>query len=128
MPSTHLSISISDMATFISYVVDGKAVVAHTHDVGFKQLEADGLGIIAASKLLDGVIYALEFVSLHDRIPTEFHLEANRYATWVTSVLEGASYTQFYTEGNPVRVTIDNIRTPSTNYARHTKTVFSFKI
>lgn len=128
MPSTYLSISISDMATFITYVVDGKAVVSHTHDVGFKQLEADGLGVYASSRLLDGVMYALEFISLQDRIPTEFHLDTNRHATWLTNVLQDASYTQFYTFDAPVRVTIDNIKGPSINYARHTKTVFSFKV
>lgn len=116
------------MATFMSYVVDGKPVLAHTHDVGFKQLEADGLGIKASSKFLDGIMYALEFISLQDRIPTEFHLDAARYTTWITSVLEDASYTQFYTEGKPVRVTLDTTKGPSKNYARHTKTVFSFKV
>lgn len=116
------------MATLISYVVDGNAVVAHTHDIGFKQLEAGGLGNTAASKLMDGVLYALEFISLHDRIPTEFRLESVRHTTWLTSVLEGASYTQFYTEEKPVRVTINNTKGPSLNYARHTKTVFSFKV
>lgn len=128
MSQTHLNISISDMVTLISYVVDGKAILAHTHDIGLKQLEADGLGVVAASKLLDGVIYTLEFISLQDRIPIEFHLNTSRYTTWLTSVLENASYTQFYTEGKPVHVTIDNIKDPLTNYARHTKTVFSFKV
>ena len=128
MPSSNLTISITDMATMIYYVVDGKAVVAHTHDVGLKQLEADGLGMIAASRLLDGIMYTLEFISLHDRIPTEFHLVTNRYATWLTSILEGASYAQFYTEDRPVRVTLDIIKGPSINHARHTKTVFSFKV
>ncbi len=116
------------MATTLYYVVDGKVVLAHTHDVGFKQLEADGLGVTASSRLLDGIMYALEFISLQDRIPTEFHLESNRYATWLTSTLEDASYTQFYTEGKPVRVTLENTKGPSINYARHTKTVFSFKV
>lgn len=128
MAETKLVISISDMVTMIYYVVDGNVVVAHTHDVGYKQLEADGLGTVAASRLLDGVMYALEFVSLHDRIPTDFRLASNRYTTWLTRVLEDASYTQFYTEGKPVRVTIDSTAGSSSHYARHTKTVFSFKV
>ena len=119
---------MSDMVTMIYYVVDGKTIVAHTHDVGFKQLEADGLGVYASSRLLDGIMYTLEFISLHDRIPTEFRLDTHRYATWLAGVLEKASYTQFYTEGKPVRVTLDTTKGPSINYARHTKTVFSFKV
>ncbi|MCX6756696.1 MAG: hypothetical protein NTW35_00875 [Candidatus Nomurabacteria bacterium] len=128
MPQNYLTISMSDMATMIYYVSDGNVVVAHNHDVGFKQLEADGLGIIAASKLLDGVMYTLEFISLHDRIPTEFYLATNRYTTWLAGVLQGASYAQFYTENKPVRVTLDTTKAPSINYARHKKTVFSFKV
>lgn len=126
--NSHLKISMSDFATMISYVVDGKAIVAHTHDVGFRQLESDGLGTIAASRLIDGVMYTLEFISLYDRIPTDFRLVTNRYATWVTGILEKASYTQFYTDGKPVRVTLEHTKGPSIHHARHTKTLLSFKV
>jgi hypothetical protein len=126
--SSHLRISMSDMVTMISYVVDGKAIVAHTHDVGLQQLEADGLGTLASSRLMDGVLYTLEFISLYDRIPTDFKLETNRYATWITGVLEKGSYTQFYTSGKPVRVTLESTKGPSITYARHTKTLLSFKV
>jgi hypothetical protein len=124
----YLSISVTDTSTLIHYIVDGEVVVAHTHDVGLKQVEADGLSKVAASRLIDGVLYTLEFISLHDRIPTDFHLVTSRYGSWLSDVLESASYTQFFTDGKPVRVTIGSIKGPSRNYARHTKTVFSFKI
>lgn len=82
----------------------------------------------AASKLLDGIMYALEFISLHDRIPTNFHLTSPRYATWIGEALERGSYTQFFTDGVPVRVTLLDTYDPSISYARHTQTIFSFKV
>lgn len=126
--NSHLSLSLGDLSTLIHYIVDGEVVVTHTHDIGLKDIEVEGLGVAAASKLLDGVMYTLEFISLHDRIPTEFRLITPRYATWLTEVITNASYTQFYTNGKPVRVTLEHTRDPSRNYARHTQTVFSFKV
>lgn len=124
----HLKIVVGDRETHINYVVDGEPLVMHTHPVGIKHIETEGMNAIAASKLLDGVIYALEFVSLHDRIPTDFKLITPRYATWIGEAIENASYAQFFTEGAPVRVTLEDTYDPSLAYARHTQTIFSFKV
>ena len=86
------------------------------------------MDVIARSKLLDGIIYALEFISLSDRIPTDFRLVSPRYATWVGEALETNSYTQFYTDGVPVSVTLEDTDSVPLFYARHSKTIHSFKV
>jgi len=123
-----LSISVGDTATLINYVVDGQVIVSHTHPIGFKHVEADGMNVIAGSKLLDGILYTLEFISLHDKIPTDFRLIAPRYATWFGETIENASYAQFYTNGVPISVTLEGIEDVPLSYARHTQTLFSFKV
>ncbi|MDB5260293.1 MAG: hypothetical protein JWN37_524 [Candidatus Nomurabacteria bacterium] len=124
----YLSISVGDSATLIHYIVDGEIVVSHTHPIGFKNIEAEGMNVIAGSKLVDGILYALEFISLHDRIPTNFKLIAPRYATWIGEVIENTSYSQFYTNGAPVSVTLEGTEEAPFSYARHTQTIFSFKV
>ncbi len=126
--NSFLSIAVGDTSTLINYLVDGHVLVSHVHDIGYKHIEAEGMNKIAASKLLDGIIYALEFISLHDRIPTDFRLIAPRYHTWVGEVLEGASYSQFYTKGLPISVTLEGIRDVPLSYARHSQTIHSFKV
>lgn len=126
--NNHLVIKVGDRETLIDYVVEGKTLVSHTHPVGLRHIEADGMNVVAGSKLLDGILYTLEFISLHDRIPTDFHLVTPLYATWIGETIENGSYTQFYTRGEPVRVTLSSTYDPSIGYARHTQTIFSFKI
>ena len=124
----YLSIGVGDTATLINYIVDGEVLVSHTHPIGYKAIEAEGMNVIAASKLMDGVLYALEFISLQDRIPTDFRLIAPRYATWIGEALEHASYTQFYTDGVPVNVTLEGTQDVPLSYARHSQTIHSFKV
>ena len=123
-----LSISVGDTATLINYVVDGQVIVSHTHPIGFKHVEAEGMTVTAGSKLLDGILYTLEFISLHDRIPTDFRLIAPRYAIWLGETIENTSYAQFYTNGVPVSVTLEGAHGAPLSYARHTQTLFSFKV
>ncbi len=124
----HLVIKVGDRETVVDYVVDKQTIVTHVHPVGLKHIELEGMNTVAGSKLMDGIIYALEFVSLHDRIPTQFKLITPRYATWIGETIENASYTQFYTDGVPVSVTLEGTHDPSLGYARHTQTIFSFKV
>lgn len=140
--STHLGVTVTDSATHIQYVCDGEVVLTHTHPFGLKHAEGYGLNKIAASSIRDGVIYALEHISLYDRIPTEIRLLAPLHMTWLKGVLEGYDYAQFYTDGVPVRVTLldkkelqqlhgdSSLSSPSSSpsYARHSKTIFTFKI
>ncbi len=123
-----LSIAVGDTSTFINYIVGGHVLVSHVHPIGYKHIEAEGMNIIAGSKLMDGVLYVLEFISLHDRIPVEFTLIAPRYSTWIGETLERASYTQFYTNGIPISVTLEGIRDVPLSYARHSQTIHSFKV
>jgi hypothetical protein len=123
-----LSIAVGDTSTLINYIVDGHILVSHIHPIGYKHIEAEGMNITAGSKFMDGVLYALEFISLHDRIPTQFKLIAPRYSTWIGETLEGESYTQFYTNGAPVSVTLEGIKDVPLSYARHSQTIHSFKI
>lgn len=127
-PESFLSIAVGDTSTLINYIVDGHIIVSHVHSIGYKHIEAEGMGIIAGSKFLDGVLYALEFISLHDRIPTQFKLIAPRYATWIGETIESESYTQFYTGGVPISVTLEGIKDVPLSYARHSQTIHSFKI
>lgn len=124
----HLSISVGDTATLINYMVDGGVVVSHTHGIGYKQIEAEGMNVVAGSKFLDGILYTLEFISLYDRIPTDFRLISPRYSTWIGETIEGASYSQFYTKGAPISVTLEGIADVPLSYARHSKTIHSFKL
>lgn len=124
----YLSILVGDTATHINYVVDGHVLVAHTHPFGYMHIEAEGMNVVAGSKLLDGVLYTLEFISLHDRIPIDFRLVSPRYASWVGEALERESYTQFYTNDTPVSVTLEDTQAVPLFYARHSKTLHSFKV
>lgn len=123
-----LVIQVGDRETLIEYRIGKAALVAHTHPYGLRHIESDGMNTVAGSKLLDGIIYALEFVSLHDRIPTNFHLVTPRYATWIGETIESGSYTQFYRNGAHINVTLDGTHDPSLGYARHTQTIHSFKV
>jgi hypothetical protein len=125
---TFLSISVGDTSTLINYIADGRILVSHVHGIGYKHIEAEGMNRIAGSKFMDGILYALEFISLHDRIPTQFTLIAPRYATWIGEIVEATSYTQFYTEGAPISVTIEGIQDVPLSYARHSQTIHSFKV
>ena len=125
---SHLKIVIGDRESHIKYMVDDTEIVSHVHPVGLKDVELEGMNAIAASKLIDGIMYTLEFISLHDRIPTDFRLFTPLYATWIGEAIERASYAQFYTKGAPVRVTLLGTHDPSISYAGHTQTIFSFKV
>ena len=95
-----LSVSVGDTSTLINYIVDGHVLVSHVHPIGYKHIEAEGMNVIASSKFMDGILYTLEFISLHDRIPTEWRLIAPRYAT----------------------------KDVPLSYARHSQTIHSFKV
>ncbi len=125
---SYLAILVSDTETSINYVIDGKIIVSHAHPIGYRHMELDGLGVVARSKFIDGIIYLLEFISLHDRIPTEFKVTSPRYSVWIGETIEKYSYTQFFTNGLPINVTLDGTLDVPLSYARHSKTIQSFKI
>ena len=124
----HLSIIVADTSTLIHYMVDGQVIVSHTHPIGYKHIEAEGMSKIAGSKFMDGILYTLEFISLHDRIPTDFRLVSPRYATWIGETVENNSYTQFFTDSVPISVTLEGIVEAPLSYARHSQTIHSFKL
>jgi len=123
-----LSVAVGDTSTLVNYIVDGHILVSHVHPIGYKHIEVEGMSVIAASKFMDGILYALEFISLNDRIPTQIKLIAPRYATWIGETIEGASYTQFFTDGAPVNVTLEGTKDVPLSYARHSQTIHSFKV
>jgi hypothetical protein len=127
-PSAFLSVAVGDESTLINYIVDGHIIVSHIHPYGYKNIEAEEMNIIAGSKFMDGILYTLEFVSLHDRVPTDVRLIAKRYATWIGETIEKTSYSQFYTKGVPVSVTLEGIKDVPLSYARHSQTIHSFKV
>ena len=126
--ASFLSIAVGDTSTLINYLVDGHIIVSHIHPIGYKHIEAEGMNGIAGSKFMDGILYALEFISLHDRIPLEFTLIAPRYSTWIGEVIEKTSYAQFYTRGASINVTLEGIQNVPLSYARHSQTIHSFKV
>ena len=123
-----LSIAVGDTSTLINYLVDGHVIVSHIHPIGYKHIEAEGMNVIAGSKFMDGILYTLEFISLHDRIPTEFKLIVPRYHTWIGETIENTSYTQFFTDGVAIGVTLESIQDVPLSYARHSQTIHSFKV
>jgi hypothetical protein len=123
-----LTIAVGDTATHINYLVDDHVLVSHTHPFGYRHIEAEGMNQVAASKFVDGILYTLEFISLHDRIPTNFRLVSPRYSTWMGEAIERASYTQFFTDGAPISVTLEDTDSVPLFYARHSKTIHSFKV
>jgi hypothetical protein len=123
-----LEIIVGDEDTTVQYVTENKVLVSHTHPVGYRIIEADGMNAIARSKFLDGVLYMLEFISLNDRIPTEFKVISPRYSIWIGDTLEKYPYTQFYTNNLPISVTLEGTLDHPRSYARHSKTLQSFKV
>ncbi len=123
-----LTVAVGDTSTLINYIVDGHIIVSHVHPFGYKNIEAEEMNLIAASKFMDGILYTLEFISLHDRVPTDVRLIAKRYATWIGDTIEKTSYSQFYTNGVPISVTLEGIKDVPLSYARHSQTIHSFKV
>jgi hypothetical protein len=82
-----LEIIVGDEDTTVQYVTENKVLVSHTHPVGYRIIEADGMNAIARSKFLDGVLYMLEFISLNDRIPTEFKVISPQKSACRTRVI-----------------------------------------
>lgn len=123
-----LTIAVGDSSTLINYIVDGHIIVSHVHPFGYKNIEAEEMNKIAASKFMDGILYTLEFISLHDRIPRDVRLVTRRYATWIGETIENTSYSQFYTAGVPVSVTLEGNKDVPLSYARHSQTIHSFKV
>ena len=115
-PASFLSVAVGDTSTLINYIVNGHVLVSHVHPIGYKHIEAEGMNVIAGSKFMDGILYTLEFISLHDRIPLEFTLIAPRYSTWIGETIEKTSYTQFYTKGAPISVTLEGIQDVPLSY------------
>jgi hypothetical protein len=126
--ASFLSIAVGDTSTLINYLVEGHIIVSHIHPIGYKHIEAEGMNKVAASKFVDGVLYTLEFISLHDRIPTDFRLIAPRYHTWIGETIEKSSYSQFFTNGVAINVTLEGIKDVPLSYARHSQTIHSFKV
>ncbi len=123
-----LTVAVGDTSTLINYIVDGHIIVSHIHPYGYKNIEAEEMNLVAGSKFMDGILYTYEFISLHDRVPTEVRLIAKRYATWIGEVIESTSYSQFYTNDVPVSVTLEGIKDVPLSYARHSQTIHSFKV
>lgn len=123
-----LTVAVGDTSTLINYIVDGHIIVSHIHPFGYKHIEAEEMNLIAASKFMDGILYTYEFISLHDRVPVDVRLIAKRYATWIGEAIENTSYSQFYTKGLPISVTLEGIKDVPLSYARHSQTIHSFKV
>ena len=102
-----LNIKVFDNYVLVEYVYSGNVIANHKHEYGIKHLEREALSPIAFSKFIDGVIYMLEHISLYERIPTDFRLSTPRYATLLKNKLENESYSQFFTNGIPICVTIN---------------------
>lgn len=130
MSHSHLKILVTDDSISLQYIVGDEVLVSHNHNFGIKHLESHALSKQATSKFLDSIIYTLEFISLHDRIPTDFRLTATHHSSWLKNAIENNSYAQFFTDGIPVRVTLDNNKDNllNNNYAGHKKAILSFKI
>ena len=130
MSQPHLKILVTDDSLSLQYIVSDEVLLSHDHNFGIKHLESHALSKQATGKFLDNVIYTLEFISLHDRIPTDFRLTTHRYASWLKNVIENNSYAQFFTNEIPVRVTLENNQDNllNNNYAGHKKATLSFKV
>lgn len=128
MQDEHLAIRILDDNSFFDYMSGGEKIFSYNHPIGMKHIEAHALNHIAESKLVDGVLHAMSQISLYERIPTTLKVSAYKYTPWFKKVFENVSYAQFYTGEKTVRVILDDINHAPQSYARHTKTLQSFKI
>lgn len=126
--SHYLKIFVTDENVFIQYTADEEVVMSRIHNFGIKHLESQALNAKATAKFLDSIMHALELISLYERIPTDFRLITPRYATWLKSAIENYHYSQFFTDGVSVRVTLEDNKDNLFDYAGHKKAKFSFKI
>ena len=118
----------SDDNLIASYVSDGEVMLRYSYPYGLKFLDGCALGKSAVSSIDNVIVTLFEQISLFDRIPVLIKIESVRHKEWLRKSVQGLSYTQFYTEGKPMRVNIiDTIRS-SPSYARHSQTLQSFKI
>ena len=128
MLNEYISVTILDDNTLFDYIIAGENFFSYDHPVGMKHIEAHALNNIAESKLADGILYTMSQISLYQRIPTTIKLSAYKYTPWFKKVFENISYSQFYTGEKTIRVILSDINQEQQSYARHTKTLQSFKI
>lgn len=128
MEESHAHLSFSDEELVVSYISHGEVMLRLTFKYGYKFLDATILGGNASSALSTALATLFESVSLYDRIPLHVRVDSVRHREWIKKTIEGLSYTQFYTNDLPFRVTLIDNRQSLPSYARHSQTLQSFKI
>ena len=121
-----LLITLTDESYIVDYREDGESLLVTKKKYGLLKLEDFKLRERAGYLLLDPLIYTLEKISLYERIPTTVHVITERHGPWIKHIIKEYPYTQFYTGGKKMSVTLGQAR--NNLYAGHTKETFKYKI
>jgi hypothetical protein len=128
MDDSHAYLVFSDDDLVVSYISHGEEMIRIPFKYGYKFLEASALGVSTRSAIATSLATLFESVSLYDRVPQHIKVESFRHREWLKRTIESLSYTQFYTKGKSLRVTLVETKEVSSSYARHSQTLQSFKI
>ncbi len=121
-----LILTIDENSYTITYKEEGDVLLTTQKKYGYLKLEDFKLRERASYLLLDPLLFTLEKISLYERIPTTLHVFTEKHGAWIKHILEMYPYTQFYTGGKKMSVTLGQAR--NNLYAGHTKKTFKFKI
>lgn len=152
----YLDIKVYKDKTIIRYCNDDNICFVHEYKIGLDKIGEGLISEMIMSDWIGGVIYALENISLTDRVPTFIYLSAERYTTIFEKFLKNKNtYSQFYIEPienvKQVHVIIkkinyaninshiestlshkelkdNNLKQKSKPYERYTKAISQFKI
>jgi len=152
----YLDIKVYEDKTIVKYCNDDNVCFVHEYPIGLDKISDGLVSEIIMSDWVSGVMYALEIISLTDRVPTFIYLYTERYgAVFEKFLRQPNTYSQFYLEslqkGLGVRVIIrkinyaninsyiesslkhkdlenNNLEPESKTYERYTKAISKFKI
>jgi hypothetical protein len=151
----YLDIVVFPDKTLIKYWNDDVLSLTHEHPIGISHLEKELVSEIVMSDWVNGLIHALNIISLTDRVPTFIYLTSEKYGNVFERYIKNKNtYSQFYLENNNygkgVHVIIkkinyaninslsedinssknlkENSNNKSKTYERYTKTISQFKV
>ena len=127
MEDSYAYLQFSDDDLVVSYISSGEPMLRMSFNYGYKFLDSSALGVASASAISTALATLFESVSLYDRVPHNIKVESMRHREWIKRTIESISYTQFYNNDIPMRVTLVDSKEASSSYARHSQTLQSFK-
>lgn len=116
----YLEIKIFNDKTVVEYCNEDNICYIHEYQLGLEEISKNAVSEIIMSNWVSGIIYALENISLTDRVPTFIYLTTEKYGSVFEKILtDKETYSQFYLEpndwGQGVRVIIKKINYRNVN-------------